>query len=80
MINPFGEDDDDFDVNMVIDRNIEIALMSVDGLYFTHPKLEKDMYWNNPNPTIPYTAAAANHKVDVFLGSTMDMRCEIYYA
>ena len=74
LINPFGEDDDDFEVNVIIDRNIEITMLAVDQLYLTHPKLEKDLYWDKPNPSIPYTAASANHKVDAFLGSTMDMR------
>nr|XP_039254757.1 uncharacterized protein LOC120331695 isoform X1 [Styela clava] len=78
LINPFGEDDDDFDVNMIIDRNLELSMLTVDNMYLSHPKLERDIYWDNPNPAIPYTAAAANHKMDAFLGSTIDMSLDRY--
>jgi len=31
LLNPFGEDDDDFDVNYLIDRNIQLGLFMVQG-------------------------------------------------
>uniref|UniRef100_H2Z0R0 Bestrophin homolog n=1 Tax=Ciona savignyi TaxID=51511 RepID=H2Z0R0_CIOSA len=74
LINPFGEDDDDFEVNWCIDRNLEISMLAVDQMYSKHPKMQRDLYWNIPNPDVPYTAASANHKVEPFMGSTFDMR------
>ncbi|CAK8672576.1 unnamed protein product [Clavelina lepadiformis] len=76
LINPFGEDDDDFEVNWCIDRNHEIAMIVADKMYAKHPKLEKDKHWNVTNPDLPYTAASVNHKVSPFMGSTFDMRVD----
>jgi len=74
LINPFGEDDDDFEVNFCIDRNMEVSMIVADQMYGKHPKLEKDKFWSMEKFDIPYTAAAANHKVEPYMGSTFDMR------
>ena len=31
LINPFGDDDEDFDVYYIIDRNVQIGYMMVEG-------------------------------------------------
>ncbi|XP_078264223.1 bestrophin-4 [Rhinoraja longicauda] len=74
IINPFGEDDDDFETNKLIDRNLQVSFLSVDDMYLNLPALEKDKYWNNTAPQPPYTIATASetHKPS-FLGSTFDM-------
>ena len=39
LVNPFGEDDDDLEINAMIDRNLKISLMIVDDLHAEHPDL-----------------------------------------
>lgn len=56
LINPFGEDDDDFEVNWMIDRNLQVAYMIVDEMHHNHPQLVRDQYWDLVFPVeLPYT-------------------------
>ncbi|KFV45407.1 Bestrophin-4 [Tyto alba] len=75
IINPFGEDDDDFETNKLIDRNLQVSLLSVDDMYQNLPPVVKDKYWNESTAQPPYTmATAAETLKPSFLGSTFDMR------
>ncbi|NXL87677.1 BEST4 protein, partial [Alectura lathami] len=78
IINPFGEDDDDFETNKLIDRNLQVSLLSVDDMYQDLPLATKDKYWNESTAQPPYTTATAAETLKPsFLGSTFDMRmCE----
>ncbi|XP_054269172.1 bestrophin-4 isoform X2 [Macrosteles quadrilineatus] len=59
LINPFGEDDDDFEVNWIVDRNVTVSYLIVDEMHHEHPELIKDQYWDEVFPTeLPYTVAA----------------------
>ncbi|GIY02631.1 bestrophin-1 [Caerostris extrusa] len=49
LVNPFGEDDDDFEVNWVIDRDIQVSYLIVDEMHQEHPELIKDQYWDEIN-------------------------------
>ncbi|XP_063783555.1 bestrophin-3 isoform X2 [Pseudophryne corroboree] len=73
LINPFGEDDDDFETNWCIDRNLQVSLMAVDEMYMNLPKMNKDIYWNDSDVRPPYTLAAADYCIPSFLGSTVHM-------
>uniref|UniRef100_A0A7N8Y342 Bestrophin homolog n=1 Tax=Mastacembelus armatus TaxID=205130 RepID=A0A7N8Y342_9TELE len=73
LINPFGEDDDDFEVNWVIDRSLQVSLLAVDEMHMNLPTMTKDMYWNDSDARPPYTLAAADSCIPSFLGSTTDM-------
>ncbi|XP_053741669.1 bestrophin-2 isoform X1 [Synchiropus splendidus] len=73
LINPFGEDDDDFETNWLVDRNLQVSLLSVDEMYDSLPVVERDMYWNESEPQPPYTAASAEHRKPSFMGSALDV-------
>ncbi|XP_026472066.1 bestrophin-2-like [Ctenocephalides felis] len=50
LINPFGEDDDDFEVNWLVDRNLQVSYLIVDEMHHDHPELIKDQYWDEVFP------------------------------
>lgn len=71
LINPFGEDDDDFEVNWMIDRNLQVSYIIVDEMHHDHPELVKDQYWDEVLPTeLPNTLASQNIKDTIPLPST----------
>ncbi|XP_032151298.1 bestrophin-3 isoform X5 [Sapajus apella] len=73
LINPFGEDDDDFETNWCIDRNLQVSLLAVDEMHMSLPKMKKDIYWDDSAARPPYTLAAADYCIPSFLGSTVQM-------
>lgn len=73
LINPFGEDDDDFETNFLIDRGFQVSMLAVDEMYDDLAMLEKDLYWDAAEARAPYTAATAFLRQQPFQGSTFDI-------
>lgn len=46
-MNPFGEDDDDFDVISIIDNNLQMSYLIVDKMHDEYPMILKDCYWGD---------------------------------
>ena len=66
MLNPFGENDDDFEVNYLIDRNIITSYMIVDEMHKEHPELLKDPFWNKLPEKLPYPFSAEKERHNIF--------------
>uniref|UniRef100_A0A8C7I4M4 Bestrophin homolog n=2 Tax=Oncorhynchus TaxID=8016 RepID=A0A8C7I4M4_ONCKI len=79
LINPFGEDDDDFEANWCIDRNLQVSLIAVDEMHMNFPPMTKDIYWNDSEALPPYTLAAADYCIPSFLGSTRELDLVLPY-
>ncbi|VDD89578.1 unnamed protein product [Enterobius vermicularis] len=59
LLNPFGEDDDDFECNWIIDRNLQVGLVIVDDKPGVVPPLVTDKFWNEANAQLLYSVQSA---------------------
>ncbi|XP_015117983.1 bestrophin-4 isoform X1 [Diachasma alloeum] len=73
LINPFGDDDEDFELNWLIDRHTKVSYLGVDTLMNRCPPLVKDIYWDSEDLILPYTEAAAAYKRKTYRGSVANM-------
>ena len=81
MLNPFGEDDDDFSMNWIIDRNMQVSLLVVDDLHGAFPPTEKDIYFGQSPPDfLPYTKSSIDSVRQPYMGSTANLRFEVCLA
>ena len=47
IMNPYGEDDDDFDMNWLVDRNLQVGYCIVEDVGQYPPTPVKDIHWYN---------------------------------
>jgi len=73
LINPFGEDDDDFELNWILDRNLVVSMYNVDQMHNNCPKLTKDSFYDEIEPTLPYTRSSFGLRSNPHLGSAMNL-------
>ncbi|CAK9300472.1 unnamed protein product [Gordionus sp. m RMFG-2023] len=62
-LNPMGEDDDDFPINWLIDRNLYISYILIDEMHQVCPPLVKDNFWDKELPQLPYNQATKKFKI-----------------
>ncbi|GMS91300.1 hypothetical protein PENTCL1PPCAC_13475, partial [Pristionchus entomophagus] len=72
LLNPMGEDDDDFELNWLLDRNLRIGLTIVDEGYETTPDIMQDDFWGDLNIKPLY--ANGSRAVHHFEGSTASVQ------
>lgn len=75
MLNPFGEDDDDFETNALIDRNITMGLMIADNPMST-PELRKDPFYDEVDVPLLYSEESSNIPNHHYHGSVSEVRLE----
>jgi len=51
LYNPFGEDDEDFELNDLLNRHFKVAMGIVDE-HEDPPELKKDIFWNQSEPKL----------------------------
>ncbi|CAJ0562507.1 unnamed protein product, partial [Mesorhabditis spiculigera] len=68
LLNPFGEDDDDFECNFLIDKNIATGLAIVDA-YDEHPVLNMDQFKTQQGPIYSEESQKHGHHQNVLVGS-----------
>jgi len=77
LINPFGEDDDDFELNRLIDRHMQVGFLICDPTV-EKPDLLKDKFWDDViPPELPYTVGSEEFRAEEFKGSaevTLDIK------
>lgn len=74
LVNPFGENDEDLEINWIIDRNKKYGYIMADLLHNQYPELHETFDEPIP-PDIPYTVAAMKYKRRApYLGSTANIQ------
>ncbi|KFM72559.1 Bestrophin-3, partial [Stegodyphus mimosarum] len=76
IVNPYGEDDDDFELNWCLDRAVHIAYLIVDNMQMKHPKVKKDFFWDEPEPRLPQTKHSMKYILNPQLGSAFSLNVE----
>ncbi|VDM17089.1 unnamed protein product [Wuchereria bancrofti] len=81
MLNPFGEDDDDFECNFLLDKNLSVGITIVDDGCNKIPALLKDVFWSETQIEPLYSAESARgeYRLSGLTGSTANIQYEFCF-
>uniref|UniRef100_A0A915A913 Bestrophin homolog n=3 Tax=Parascaris TaxID=6254 RepID=A0A915A913_PARUN len=74
LINPFGDDENDFECNYLIDKNLATCMCMVDDAYDDLPELKRDQFWCCEKIEPLYAKDAADIKINPLIGSAVRTR------
>ncbi|KAF8561342.1 hypothetical protein P879_08869 [Paragonimus westermani] len=77
LVNPMGEDDEDFDINEVIDFNWKTTWCIVDGMKTSPPAVVRDAHWHQSVVELPHTEESRKLISRPFRGSVYDLDLHI---
>ncbi|VDM20579.1 unnamed protein product [Hydatigera taeniaeformis] len=75
LVNPMGEDDEDFDINSIIDSNWSVkkyGMHMVDRKY-RPTELVRDKFWDSVNVSLPHTADSKKLQSTQMIGSVFSV-------
>uniref|UniRef100_A0A0N5AAH1 Bestrophin homolog n=1 Tax=Syphacia muris TaxID=451379 RepID=A0A0N5AAH1_9BILA len=79
LLNPMGEDDDDFECNYLLDKNLATSLCIVDECRADAPPVETDQFWGSGQVEQIYSEAAAAEQQHPLVGSAVHAKFVTVY-
>ncbi|CAB3405094.1 unnamed protein product [Caenorhabditis bovis] len=73
MLNPLGEDDEDFETHWIIERNLQVGYAVVDQAYGRMPPIKRDPFWEDEQPATMDSPAQAIRDTSHMRGSCIAM-------
>ncbi|UMM20834.1 hypothetical protein L5515_015955 [Caenorhabditis briggsae] len=73
MLNPLGEDDEDFETNWIIERNLQVGYAVVDQAYGRFPIIKRDPFWEEETPQTMDTPTSTRKPHTHMQGSCINM-------
>ncbi|VDM39547.1 unnamed protein product [Toxocara canis] len=72
LLNPMGEDDDDFECSFILDKNLAVNI--VDEYRGDAPQMEPDQFWSSGHIDPIYSIATANEEINPLVGSAVNAK------
>uniref|UniRef100_F1L4A4 Bestrophin homolog n=1 Tax=Ascaris suum TaxID=6253 RepID=F1L4A4_ASCSU len=71
ILNPMGDDDDDFECNFLLDKNLATSLSIVDETHYDAPTVQEDKFWSSGHVDPMYPSSTDVDEVNPLIGSAI---------